>query len=195
METNGMTPEKSLELISDAIARSRRDFERNSGTPMILWGTVVFVFSVALWIILKHTGNPLWNFLWFAVPLVGWPLSHFCIKESGTRGARNFINETIAQVWIGYGIFATAVAAALAFIIPQHIGPVLIALLGYGAFMTGMILRNRYIAAGGILTGAGGAVALSVLGTYDATLVFTAAAIVSLIVPGMMMNRKASKSL
>ena len=36
METNEMTPEQSLQVISDAIAKSRKDFERKAGTPMIL---------------------------------------------------------------------------------------------------------------------------------------------------------------
>lgn len=63
METNEMTPEKSLKIISEAIARSRRDFEKNAGTPMILWGAVVLIFSMAVWILLKQTDNQSWNYL------------------------------------------------------------------------------------------------------------------------------------
>ena len=195
METNEMTPEKSLRIISDAIAKSRRDIERNSGTPMILWGTTVLAFSIAVWLVLRHTENPMWNFLWFGVPVAGWILSRFCIKDRCVKGVKNIINETIGNIWIGYGIFATSIALVLAFIAPQHIGAVMIALLGYGTFMTGMTLRNGGITAGGIITGIGGAAALLALETYDATLIFTAASIVSLIVPGIMMNLKAKKNL
>jgi uncharacterized membrane protein (DUF106 family) len=63
MEANDMTPEKSLQLISEAISKSRRDFEKNSGTPMIIWGITLMVFSLIIWLILRTTGNPLWN-LW-----------------------------------------------------------------------------------------------------------------------------------
>lgn len=195
METNEMTPEKSLRIISDAIAKSRRDIERNSGTPMIFWGIIVLVFSIGVWMVLRYTENPLWNFLWFGVPVVGWTLSRFCVKEKCVKGAKNIINETIGNIWIGYGIFATSIALVLAFIAPQHIGAVIIALLGYGTFMTGMTLKNGYIIAGGIITGIGGATALLALKTYDATLLFTAASVVSLIVPGIMMNLKAKKNL
>jgi hypothetical protein len=63
METNEMTPEKSLQVISDAIARSRKDFEKNAGAPMILWGVVVLVFSIVIWLLLRSTENHMWNIL------------------------------------------------------------------------------------------------------------------------------------
>ena len=36
METNEMTPVKSLQIINEAIEKSRRDFEQDAGTPMIV---------------------------------------------------------------------------------------------------------------------------------------------------------------
>lgn len=190
METNEMTPEKSLQVISDAIARSRKDFEKNAGAPMILWGVVVLVFSIVIWLLLRSTENHMWNFLWFGIPVVGWPLSHFCLRDRCVKGAKNFINDTIAQIWAGYGIFATVTALLMVFVAAQHIGPIVIALLGYGAFMTGMVLKNGYITAGGIITGIGGAVLLYALESYDSALIFAVAAIVSLLLPGIMINRK-----
>lgn len=190
METKEMTPEKSLQVISDAIAKSRRDFEKDAGAPMILWGAVVLVFSVLIWILLRTTGNNMWNCLWFGIPVVGWPLSHFCLKGNEIKGAKNFVNDTIAQIWITYGIFAVVIALALLFLAPEHIGAITMALLGYGTAMTGMVLKNGFITAGGFITGICGVVALFLLKTVDATAFFAVAAIVSLILPGIMMNRK-----
>ena len=184
-----MTPEQSLKVISDAIAKSRKDFERNAGTPMILWGVIVLIFSIVIWLLLRTTDNLMWNFLWFGIPVAGWPLSHLFLKNKEIRGARNFVNDTIGQIWIGYGIFAVATAVALSFVAAEHIGAITIVLLGYGAAMTGMVLKNRFITIGGFITGIGGAVALCVFRTYDATLVFSVASVVSLILPGIMMNR------
>lgn len=188
-----MTPEKSLQIISDAIARSRKDFERNSGTPMVLWGVTLLAFSLITWLLLRSTENPLWNFLWFGVPVVGWLLSRICLKDKGINGAKSIINETIGEIWIGYGIFATVIALILAFIAPQQIGTFMIAMLGYGTFMTGRILKNGYITAGGLITGIGGVAGLLLIQNYDSVLIFTAASFSSLILPGIMMNRKAKK--
>ncbi len=58
METNEMTPERSLQIINDAIEKSRKDFEKNAGTPMIFWGSIVLLFSITVWILLMQTGNP-----------------------------------------------------------------------------------------------------------------------------------------
>lgn len=185
-----MTPEKSLQVISDAIAKSRRDFEKNAGAPMVLWGVVVLVFSIVIWLLLRATGNLMWNFLWFGIPVAGWPLSHFCLKDKCVKGAKNFVNDTIGQIWISYGIFAVVIALALIFIAPEHIGAITMALLGYGTAMTGMVLKNGYITAGGFITGIGGVAAFLLLKTADATAVFAVASIVSLILPGIMMNRK-----
>ena len=53
MDTNEMTPEKSLQVITEAISRSRRDFEKNAGKPMILWGVIVMIFSFITWGVFK----------------------------------------------------------------------------------------------------------------------------------------------
>lgn len=189
METNEMTPEQSLQVISDAIAKSRKDFERNAGTPMIFWGAIVLVFSVVIWLLLRTTDNLLWNFLWFGIPLIGWPLSHIFMKDKEIKGARNFVNDTIGQIWIGYGIFALLAAGALSFIAAEYIGVITMTLLGYAAAMTGMVLKNRFITIGGFITGIGGVVALCMFRTCDVTLAFSVASVVSLILPGIMMNR------
>lgn len=36
MESNELNPEKSLQIISEAIRRSRREFEKNAGTPIAI---------------------------------------------------------------------------------------------------------------------------------------------------------------
>ena len=190
METNEMTPEKSLQVISDAIAKSRRDFEKNAGAPMVLWGVVVLLFSVVVWIMLRTTGNLMWNCLWFGIPVVGWPLSHFCLKDKCVKGAKNFVNDTVAQIWISYGIFAVVIALVLVFVTPEYIAGITMALLGYGTAMTGMVLKNNYITVGGFITGISCVAALFLIRSVDMTAIFIVASIVSLILPGIMINRK-----
>ena len=42
---NGLSIEKSLEIISEAINNSRQDFQRRGGTAMLIWGTTVILVS------------------------------------------------------------------------------------------------------------------------------------------------------
>ena len=193
METNEMTPEKSLQIISDAIAKSRRDFEKNAGIPMIIWGAVVTVFSFAIWFLTKNTENALWNFLWFGVPVAGCILSAIILKGKYPKGNGNVISRSLGQIWIVYGIFATVLSAAFSIMTaPQYIGYITAVLLGFAAAMTGILLKNRFITVGGFITGIGCTIALFLVQQYDSTLFFAGAAALNLLIPGIMMNRKAN---
>lgn len=191
MEKENMTPEKSLQIISEAIARSRRDFEKNAGTPLITWGCIVLVFSILVWFMLRETNNANWNFLWFGIPIIGFPLTRTQLKGEQKESATGFISKTLGHIWIMYGIFATVLATAFAFIAPHYSGFLTAVLLGFAATMTGVILKNNYITAGGILTGTCCTIALFFVGKWDASLLFAIAAIINLIIPGTIMNKKA----
>ena len=192
METREMTPVKSLQIINEAIEKSRRDFEQNAGTPMILWGAVVMAFSLAVCIMLKLTGNLSWNFLWFGIPVLGWPLSVFILKGKRRNGGKSFISRTIGQIWISYGIFATVLSTVFALMAPQFTGYITAVLLGFAATMTGFILKNNFITIGGFITGIGCTIALFFTSIEFTPLFFTVASILNLIVPGIMMNKKAN---
>lgn len=191
METNELTPEKSLQIINEAIEKSRKDFEKNSGSPMIIWGSVVLIFSIVILLLLKMTGNLSWNFLWFGIPVLGWPLSSLILKGKCKNGGKSFISNTIGQVWITYGIFATVLSVVFAFMAPQFTGYITAVLLGFSAVMTGLILKNGYITAGGFITGLGCTVALFFANNEIIPLFFALASILNLIIPGIMMNKRA----
>ena len=185
-----MTPEKSLQIINDAIEKSRKDFEKDAGSPMIIWGAVVLIFSLAVCMMLNLTDNLYWNFLWFGIIVVGWPLSAILLKGKCRKGGKSFISRTIGQVWISYGIFATVLSTVFAFIAPQFTGYITAVLLGFAAVMTGFVLKNKYITAGGFITGIGCTIALFFTAVEFTPLFFTAASILNLIIPGIMMNKK-----
>ena len=191
MEANSMTPEKSLQIISEAIAKSRRDFEKNAGTLLVTWGVIVLLFSILVWLILQETGNMNWNLLWFGIPVVGWPVSLIQSKGKKKEVASTFIGKTLGNIWIIYGIFATVLSATFVIIEPAFCGFLTAVLLGFAATMTGIILKNNYITAGGLITGIGCTIALFFVERLDASLLFGVAALLNLIIPGFMMNKKA----
>lgn len=190
METANMTPERSLQIINDAIEKSRKDFEKDAGSPMIIWGAVVLVFSLAVCVMRNLTGNLNWNFLWFGIAVVGWPLSAILLKGKCKQRGKSFISRTIGQVWISYGIFATVLSTVFAFVAPQFTGYITAVLLGFAAVMTGFVMKNNYITAGGFVTGIGCTIALFFTPVEFTPLFFTVASVLNLIVPGIMMNKK-----
>ena len=67
-----LSAERSLEIIGDAIWRSRRDVTADAATPMIVWGALICVTGVAVSWTWRATGDPLWNLLWVAMGGIGW---------------------------------------------------------------------------------------------------------------------------
>ena len=190
METNEMTTEKSLQIIGDAIAKSRRDFERNAGKPMILWGTIVMLFSILTWGVFRLTGDPVWFCLWFGVPLVGYPLTVLIVKKDKNKTTKNFVNQTLGQVWGIYGIFATALAVAFSFIDPTYIAFAIALLMGFATAVSGLILKNTWFMVGGLVTGIGCPIILTLVHSADLNLMFAAIALVDLLIPGLFINRR-----
>lgn len=94
--------------------------------------------------------------------------------------------------WTSYGIFATVLSAVFAFVAPQFTGYITAVLLGFAAAMTGLVLKNKYVTAGGFITGIGCTIALFFTAVEFTPLFFTIASILNLIVPGIMMNKKAN---
>ena len=71
-DKNGLSVEKSLEIISEAINNSRQDFQRRGGTAMLIWGTtVILVSGIVLLGLTLSDNNHLWNLAWFLIPFIG----------------------------------------------------------------------------------------------------------------------------
>ena len=41
------------------------------GNIMLLWGYLTVAVSVTIWILLAGTHNPVWNWLWFLIWVIG----------------------------------------------------------------------------------------------------------------------------
>lgn len=70
-----LSAERSLKIISEAIEQSRTDIMRNAGMPMIFWGILTCITSVAVCYLWQTTDNPSWNALWFLMAVIGWSVT------------------------------------------------------------------------------------------------------------------------
>ena len=116
---NGLSVEKSLEIISEAINNSRQDFQRRGGTAMLIWGTtVILVSGIVLLGLTLSDNNHLWNLAWFLIPFIGWFVNHLVFKRIESKGkGENFVSKSVGIVWGIFGILAIAVGI-MAFFIP-----------------------------------------------------------------------------
>ena len=70
-----MSAQESLQLIAETFNKSRKDILRNSAKYFMLWGALLTVTSLVIYLLWHFTGRPQWNFLWFAMPAIGYPVA------------------------------------------------------------------------------------------------------------------------
>lgn len=158
MEQNKeMTASESLALISETFNKSRKDILGNSAKFFILWGALLTATSLVIYLLWHLTGKPEWNFLWFAMSVVGYPLAALMGKYNKAI-PQNEVSKMLSGVWRVFGAFAITLSAVAIFLVPMHVTLIIVIIMGLAECMSGVLLKNWPIIIGGFLLGVGGAV-------------------------------------
>ena len=169
MEQNKeMTAQQSLNLISETMNNSRKEIVRNSGKYFVLWGVLLTVFSLLVYFLWKTTDKVVWNNLWFALPLIGYPLSRWAKNKEKDSRAENFISRINGGIWGTFGVFACSVALfsllysqffdspLTTIVLGVTLSPQIVLLFGMAETISGITLKNWTIKIAGWITGIGG---------------------------------------
>ena len=163
-----MTAQQSLNLISETMNNSRKEIVRNSGKYFVLWGVLLTVFSLLVYFLWKTTGKVAWNNLWFALPLIGYPLSRWAKNKEKDSRAENFISRINGGIWGTFGVFACSVALfsvlysqffdspLTTIVLGVTLSPQIVLLFGMAETISGITLKNWTIKIAGWITGIGG---------------------------------------
>ena len=103
---NNFSAESSLRLISETIERSRRTIAKNSGKPLILWGALVTITAIVIWLLWSKTGSAAWNFLWFAMTAVGM-ICMATLLKGREKAPDTEVTRMLGKIWGWFGIFST----------------------------------------------------------------------------------------
>ena len=167
-----MTAQESLKIISETLNISRRSILQNNSKGFILWGVLLMVMSLVVYFSWHFTGHAAWNFLWFLMPVIGYPLAILIYKKDSAV-PQNFIGKLLGQVWAVFGCFSIVISAIACTLVPIPITFTIVLILGMAECVSGVILKNWPIIVGGFLLGIGGAVAAILLKTEAQILLFT----------------------
>ena len=167
-----MTAQESLDLISVTLNNNRRSILRNSAKYFVLWGTLLTLTSLAVYLLWHLTGRPQWNFLWFAMPLVGYPVAAL-MRKTKTAVPQNEVSKMLGAVWSVFGAFAITLSAVAVFLVPMNVTLIIVIIMGLAECMSGVLLKNWPIIVCGFLLGVGGAVFAMLVKSEAQLLVFT----------------------
>jgi len=173
MEQNKeMTAQESLKLISETLNNSRKSILRNHAKYYVLWGSLLTIFSLVIYLLWHSTGKASWNLLWFAMPVFGYLFAWLLSKKDAAL-PESFVGNLTGKVWALFGLFSVVLSAIAVFIVPMPITFTIILLLGLAESITGVILKNWPVIVCGLIVGIGGAVAATLLKTEAQLLLFT----------------------
>ena len=173
MEQNKeMTAQQSLQIISETFNNSRKEILRGSAKYFMLWGTLLTVVSLVIYLLWHLTGKPEWNFLWFAMPVIGYPFAALIGKNNITI-PKNEVSRMLGGVWSVFGAFSITLSAIAVFLIPMHVTLIIVIILGLAECISGVLLKNWPIIIAGFLLGIGGAVFALLVKSEAQLLIFT----------------------
>ncbi len=102
MEERKLNEKESLELIAQMIQNSKKNLQVGRGNQFILWGWLGAITSLVVMGMLMLTNNPMWNWVWFAIPLIGWPVMMWQLKKE-EKPVITFIDKVMKAVWTTIG--------------------------------------------------------------------------------------------
>ena len=199
MEERKLNEKESLELIAQMIQNSKKNLQVGRGNQFILWGWIGAITSLAVMCMQMWTNNPMWNWLWFAIPVIGWPMMMWQMKKE-EKPVVTFTDKVLRSVWLsigGIGMTGLTLMAIYAKNMMLMLPGVSI-LIAIGVFITGAILDDR-----ALKTRTFGALLLIMMASchivfmqddfYWYYITFSFGFIVMLVMPGYHLNKEAKK--
>lgn len=201
-QTKGMTAEESLSLITETLNSSRKEIIQRSNKYYILWGALLTLFSIVIYLLWKLTDKEAWNNLWFAMPVIGFLLARLMSRKDTETHVQNDVSRITQGIWTAFGIFACVVAAFTVifsqwgsnifrvFSVVNGLTAEIILLFGLAECISGIALKNWIIKIAGLVTGLGGlAIYYIFIGGEELMFIFTFAGLV-LVATGLIVKRQ-----
>lgn len=167
MEENmELTAERSLEIITEQLEKSRRAVSKDTGQWLFVTGLIAMIMSVIVASANLLSWTPLFHLLWFALPVVIWLVMKY-VNRNRVPVPESLVGTLVRKTW--YTILAFALVYSVIAVVwnrvllvyesPEvylhagmHITPTVITLLAVAVSITGLILKKRSLVWFGLLS-------------------------------------------
>lgn len=187
MEEKNLNQNECLEIISRMIKETRTNLERDGGGIYLLWGYLWLIVALAIYFLIRETGEYRVQWLWFAMPIIGYPTMIYMLKKRD-KGVVTFIGRVIGNIWISVGVAAGLLS--LYMLVDYNAYPILFVmalLVNVGVAISGLVIKFKPVIIAGFLGIALSFVMLMVSG-MEQILVSAGFAVIMLIIPGHILN-------
>ena len=167
MEENmELTAERSLEIITEQIEKSRRAVSKDTGQWLFVTGWIAMIMSVIVASANLLSWTPLFHLLWFALPVVIW-LVMKRINRNSVPVPESFVGTLVRKTWytiLAFSLVYVVIATVWNIVLQHyespevflhagmHITPTILTLLAVAVSMTGLILKKSALVWFGLLS-------------------------------------------
>ena len=179
-QNNEMTAQQSLQIITETFNKSRKGILRNRAKYFMLWGALLTITSLVIYLLWHFTGRPQWNFLWFAMPAIGYPVAALMGKYD-VAVPQNEVSKMLSGVWRVFGVFAITLSVLAICLVPMNVSLIIVIIMGLAECMSGVLLKNWPIIVCGFLLGVCGALVAMLVKSEAQLLIFTLGGVLLLV--------------
>lgn len=207
MEEKKINERESIEIITSMIARTKERYSLGNGNIMLMWGYLTLTISALVWALLAITQNPVVNWLWFLIWIIGGIATPIMAKKDAIKkGVKTYTDKIVSRLWsiVGFGaigctfsclgllLFGGVDAWSAMFIFALIFVP-------FAEITNGIVLNESSLIGGGSI---GLAIGIFVtcciagrvaLGAFWVIPLFMIAFTCMMIIPGHIINHKAKK--
>lgn len=184
-EETALTPQQSLQVISDAISQAKENIRENS-FPFLLWGWLISIASFSFFLLHQYT-----SFEYFFLPfpvlaIAGVIVTILYFRKRNSTSTISYLTFFLSKMWVALGISFFAVV----FINVSHNQPPFtytLILAAIGTLASGLVMKFRPLIIGGILFFIAAIVSVYVADDYK-SLLQAVAIIFGYLIPGYLLK-------
>lgn len=207
MEDRKLTEKESLEVITSMIARTKQRYI-GDGRILLMWGYLTVTLSALIWALVGFTHNPVWNWLWYLLWIIGGTLTPIMDKKmQREKGVKNYSDIVTSRIWSTVGFSAIAATAiCLAFLLVGGVDTwsmmfaIALIIVPFAEIVSGIVVKEKSLIIGGAIGLSAGLFTMACIAGHIALYtswfmpLFIITFIAMMIVPGHILNNKARKA-
>lgn len=110
MKDKQLNPQESVAIISQMIEATRHRISMPDIRISAMWGILTIAVATLVLALMLCGCSPWVNFIWFAIPFIGLPVSKLMERKQQPKQVRTYIDRIIRNIWKAVGYIAIFVS-------------------------------------------------------------------------------------
>jgi len=192
MSESQLSHAESLELITQMIAKAKRNIAKRGSFYFLLWGWVVMFGNLGHYLIAKYDLYPAPYVIWILTIPAAIISIWYSIRQKNLATSSSQIDKVYGHLWTAVFVSIVTLLVFMSKLDYNH-NAVILLFAGLGTYVSGRVLRFDPLVFGGIALWVGSIIAFNV-SILDSYLVAGIGIILGYLVPGYMLRNAENKN-